>query len=858
MVIFINSNGTISTIIPSVVTQGSNNTQSIVLIAENISQFSAVSIDFELPNGQYIDGGIMLPSDITIGGNLFNAYSYVLSNSLTNFVGKVEVGFSIQDPNSAVLKTYNSNFTVVETNEPVLPEVPDIDVYEQILNGYAYLLGVINTGQLMSKCILPYDNLFSYANNALTFNVLENGFVDFYRSLVDDNIGNDLSDGEFWQKQDNYYTKSEVDIILDDYYTKTETGEVLGDYYTKTASDNKFLVKDFSELAEQITAQITDLIAIKRNDDNYKMSLETLRTYLTQGLVSLQFRIVEELPLIGYTNIIYLTPVVPDKEIYPTLEDFPEIGDEDIRYIAEDTGINYLWDGDTYIIYNKGYIEYIWLEDLAKYESLGSTDIDLSVYYTKSEIDTILSNYYTKTETEGKLATKEPLLPSEPTEDEESKFLGWDGTGNKIWKTIPSMVGGLLTANIYLTEIESTIDNTYKQLSYEFEPTTTIRTKTVNDNTKLLDTYLFDYPIATTSIDSGSWKLSVWCRVSIANGATRLTAEIFKRATDGTETTLFTTNSIDINNTTYSYVEITSIQPAFAVLETDKIGVRLYIGTTHTSPVQFDYHIGDGFGAFLNIPLALRHNQLRDLNGNDSYLHITSEEKADFNSKQSAKPNGTDDLINSVTGRIDEVYNTITDLPNKADKDASNLTSENVTSWQEKLGNSLLIADVTLETSASSITINDLDINRDGGVYDFVCIAQGSSSEGISLRINNIITGYYSTINRVNSTLSVIGAATNQCYYFNNAASLFMGDVMNDELTLITGTICVDVSPTTLYASCNGLLTTQGAGKQSSGTFGGKVYSNSHNNITSITILSGTTLLSGMRIRIYKRAVNEV
>lgn len=238
---------------------------------------------------------------------------------------------------------------------------------------------------------------------------------------------------------------------------------------------------------------------------------------------------------------------------------------------------------------------------------------------------------------------KEPPLPARPEVNEESKFLGWDGTGNKVWKEVSGTGGGggLSTANIYLTEIASTVEGTYKQLSYDLEGTTTVRTKTVNNNTKLLDTYLFDLPIATTRLDSGTWNLNVWCRVSVAGGATRLTTEVFKRALDGTQTVLFTTNSVDINNTTYEYVEVHSEQPSFDVLETDRIGFNLYIGTTHTSSVVFDYHIGDGKGAYLNIPLALRHIQLRDLNGDTNYLHTTSAEKASWNNKAGKADNNT-------------------------------------------------------------------------------------------------------------------------------------------------------------------------------------------------------------------------
>lgn len=200
MVIFINANGVISTVIPAIVTQGSNNVQDITLIAGGVSQFSAVSINFTLPNGQKINGGIMTPTDVTIQDQLFNAYNYRLDKNLTNFPGVVTVGFNIHDSNNAILKTYLSKFTVNKTNKPMLPEIPDVDVYEQILSSYAYLLGIIENSQLSAKSILPYDENYAYQNNELTYSTVDGETIEFYRSKIDDNLGNELNDNNFWQK----------------------------------------------------------------------------------------------------------------------------------------------------------------------------------------------------------------------------------------------------------------------------------------------------------------------------------------------------------------------------------------------------------------------------------------------------------------------------------------------------------------------------------------------------------------------------------------------------------------------------------------------------------------------------------
>jgi hypothetical protein len=156
------------------------------------------------------------------------------------------------------------------------------------------------------------------------------------------------------------------------------------------------LDKNFNLLVERTFAQLTDWVAVRSGSDTLKMSLETLRTYLTQGLVGLSFVIVEELPPTGVLGVIYLLPTVANIEHYDSLAEFPVVGVADTMYIADDTGNRYQWNAtlEEYETYTLGYEEYIWLEETSAYELIGSTAIDLTGYATETWVT---NNFVTQT-----------------------------------------------------------------------------------------------------------------------------------------------------------------------------------------------------------------------------------------------------------------------------------------------------------------------------------------------------------------------------------------------------------------------------------------------------------------------------
>lgn len=202
--------------------------------------------------------------------------------------------------------------------------------------------------------------------------------------------------------------------------------------------------------------------------------------------------------------------------------------------------------------------------------------------------------------------------------------------GDNTWSEITLGSGGY-AANVYLTNQTSTIDGSYKQISYTNDASTTAFSTAVNNNEVLIDTFLYESVLGISTIDAGTWGFYPYGKVSSPAGSATLKFEIFVRTSGGTETTLFSKYSPTISNTTYARIEeFSSYQNQFTVNATDRLGIRVYAKNTVAASVTVYFEVGDDTATYFNTPLALRHTQLRGLNDDANNVHISQANVTDL------------------------------------------------------------------------------------------------------------------------------------------------------------------------------------------------------------------------------------
>lgn len=201
-----------------------------------------------------------------------------------------------------------------------------------------------------------------------------------------------------------------------------------------------------------------------------------------------------------------------------------------------------------------------------------------------------------------------------------NKFLRDDNS----FQTIEQAIGGYAN-NLYFNEIASDVVG-YETLSYEPEVSQTIESWSVtsSEGDKLLKNYLYPTAVGVTSIPAGLWSVLMYGKVSSSSSTTQMGITYFARHIDNSETDLFTVWSDEINNISDEWISFQITNPAFALVETDRMGARVKIRTTSGGTRTVTYAVGDGYGAFINNPNRIRHNQLRAYNEDVTVQHIDS------------------------------------------------------------------------------------------------------------------------------------------------------------------------------------------------------------------------------------------
>lgn len=187
MIFFANAQGTITKVIQEPVYQGSHRAGRVVLVAPFPN--SMVTVGFVLPNGVRTAVNLatpnMLQTDltdiITPSGQKYNAWTYLLERSITEYAGKVAVQFFVTTgSNNQLLATYTSELTIQKGVPVVLPAEPTSTIYTQILE-YLTRVETKLTNIIIPVAALPTENIDFNAIYLLN----KNGNYGFYVYYTD-------------------------------------------------------------------------------------------------------------------------------------------------------------------------------------------------------------------------------------------------------------------------------------------------------------------------------------------------------------------------------------------------------------------------------------------------------------------------------------------------------------------------------------------------------------------------------------------------------------------------------------------------------------------------------------------------
>lgn len=184
MIFFANAEGTITKIITEPLYQGSVLASRVVLVAPFPN--AMVTVAFELPNGVNTDVDLATPNMvqqdlqgiITPTGQKYNAWTYLLPSSITEYAGVVSVQFFITTGVSGqILATSPITLTVQKGVPEELPSTPTPNIYEQILEYLTRVEEKLNS-VIIPVNVLPTDQTLINFNAIYLLNT--NGVYNFY------------------------------------------------------------------------------------------------------------------------------------------------------------------------------------------------------------------------------------------------------------------------------------------------------------------------------------------------------------------------------------------------------------------------------------------------------------------------------------------------------------------------------------------------------------------------------------------------------------------------------------------------------------------------------------------------------
>jgi hypothetical protein len=436
------------------------------------------------------------------------------------------------------------------------------------------------------------------------------------------------------------------------------------------------------------------------------------------------------------------------------------------------------------------------------------------------------------------------VAPS-PNLDDFLKFNGLEWVNGSV--TTPTSAGSGVSF-FYSTALSGI--STYELISRSPDgDAETDESISVNNETLPFEDYSTDVALGRTMIDAGIWTFNTYTYVSSSANVSTLIYNVYKRSSGGTETLLFSVETEDINYTSVDLLITSSVQPAFTILATDLLVVKLSAKTTNTSATTIHF-VHSGVNHYSNIltPLITLHGDLAGLQGGNATerYHLSLAEAGVV--ANTSGTNSGDNATNSqysglATSKQDALGFTPEDVSNKENLTIDTSTTKYPTVNLLKSGLDLKqnVGSYELSTNKAIVltTSNDTLYPSVKAVVDALAGKQPAGSYLVA----SDITGKEDTSNKV---ISISAGSTDSQY---PSAKLVYDQLAGKQptgsyLTSISGAITTSGSVSSLGSFTTAQLNSA-LSDNDIATGGGVVTGNSSGNNTGDQNLAPYALLSG-------------
>ena len=373
MIFFADKNGDVVKVMPGSVHQGSANADEICLFApfpKNIR----VTAAFRLPDCSVTEPALMQSVGAVWAageeaGDPLAGWTYVLPACVAEKYGSVAVQFYFYAGEQGTLSASGEAvFSVSRGVRAELPETPDADIYQEILQDIAALSGDVGAGYYAARSVYAWNAAYTYGANELVFVPDAGEYGAILRSKANENTHAPYADGvlqsEYWEEAVSFDAAHAANVEAAASALSAQTSAGNAESYAVAAESAKSEAETAKTAAQaaQAGAESAKTAAESAKDDAFGHAENAADSASDAAGCATRAQVYMEQAK-RYAQKEY--------QLYDGFEELPNPGDSAYIYLVPASG------GSG----NDSYSEYLWITETGKYEFIGNVnDVDLSGY----------------------------------------------------------------------------------------------------------------------------------------------------------------------------------------------------------------------------------------------------------------------------------------------------------------------------------------------------------------------------------------------------------------------------------------------------------------------------------------------